>query len=146
MHLLPAFVLNTSTRPLTSVSALLCSTFRLVSFVAGYSHSQHFVHPSQVDNHVLGGYSNVLLFPSPSAAERAECNYPVVSCVVERLPHKSPFAIVFRVWKRLADSKMHSYSLPFSLFSSLSFPFHFRLLMSRFTNSLSSWRRSCYSS
>ena len=50
----------------------------------------------QVDNQIVGSYSPVLIFPSPSSGE-IEFNYPVLSCFIERLPHQSPFAVVFRV-------------------------------------------------
>ena len=40
----------------------------------------------------------MLAYPSLSLSDEANySSYPVVSCFVERLPHKSPFAIVFRV-------------------------------------------------
>jgi vacuolar protein sorting-associated protein 13D len=45
----------------------------------------------QVDNQMLGGYNSIIVFPTPS-----EVNYPVVSCFIERLPHESPLAVVFR--------------------------------------------------
>lgn len=51
----------------------------------------------QVDNQMAGGYTSVLAFPTPPSSGQIDLNYPVVTCFIERLPHKSPLAIVFRV-------------------------------------------------
>lgn len=56
-----------------------------------------YVYSYQVDNQMAGGYISVLAFPTPPSSGQIDLNYPVVTCFIERLPHKSPLAIVFRV-------------------------------------------------
>ena len=64
----------------------------------------------QVDNQMAGGYTSVLAFPTPPSSGQIDLNYPVVTCFIERLPHKSPLAIVFRVSGILMTSPSLSYS------------------------------------
>uniref|UniRef100_A0A1X7TNH4 Vacuolar protein sorting-associated protein 13 VPS13 adaptor binding domain-containing protein n=1 Tax=Amphimedon queenslandica TaxID=400682 RepID=A0A1X7TNH4_AMPQE len=51
----------------------------------------------QVDNQMHNGFHQIVLFPTPPPSGELDTNFPVISCFIERLPHNSPLATVFRV-------------------------------------------------
>ena len=51
----------------------------------------------QVDNKLANSHTPILAYPTPPSSGEPECNYPVLRISAEKLPHKSPFAIVFKV-------------------------------------------------
>ena len=53
--------------------------------------------PPQVDNNLAGSNTPVLAYPTPPPSGDIESSYPILKVVAEKVPHKSPFAQVFKV-------------------------------------------------
>ena len=52
----------------------------------------------QVDNKLAACHAPVLAYPTPPpSGEAGEPNYPVMILHVEKIPYKSPYALVFKV-------------------------------------------------
>ncbi len=51
----------------------------------------------QVDNNLAGSNTPVLAYPTPPPSGDIESSYPILKVVAEKVPHKSPFAQVFKV-------------------------------------------------
>ena len=51
----------------------------------------------QVDNQLTTSHTPLLAYPTPPASGEPPLAYPVVWLFAERVPHKSPFATVFKV-------------------------------------------------
>jgi vacuolar protein sorting-associated protein 13D len=50
----------------------------------------------QVDNQLATSHTPILAYPTPFASDQ-QFSYPVIKLFAERVPHKSPFATVFKV-------------------------------------------------
>lgn len=50
----------------------------------------------QVDNKLANSHNPVMVYPSSPLSGEVECNYPILHVYAEKVPHKSPFAIVFK--------------------------------------------------
>ena len=51
----------------------------------------------KVDNQLATCVNPVLAYPSPDPAGSHDSSYPVIKLCVEKVPHKSPFTVVFKV-------------------------------------------------
>ena len=51
----------------------------------------------QVDNKLTTSRYSVMAYPTPDTSGEKTASYPVVRLFAEKVPHKSPFAIVFKV-------------------------------------------------
>ncbi len=55
------------------------------------------IFPSQVDNKLAACHTPVLAYPTPPPSGEAEPIYPILVLHVEKIPYKSPHAMVFKV-------------------------------------------------
>ena len=53
---------------------------------------------AQVDNKLTTSRYSVMAYPTPDSSGERSTSYPVIRLFAEKVPHKSPFAIVFKVY------------------------------------------------
>ena len=51
----------------------------------------------QVDNKLTTSRYSVMAYPTPDTSGEQSTSYPIIRLFAEKVPHKSPFAIVFKV-------------------------------------------------